>query len=130
VGGSVCRRCGVQLVRSTWAALTKGLSDDDLALLTAYRELVSSLDGVEERINSSDISFAVKRVFTSAYVKSHYLEVGIELTREAKHPQLRTSFATSKKVTMHRMTLTTLTQLKTLRPFIVEARDTVGPGFR
>jgi hypothetical protein len=118
------------VVRSTWSALTKGLDEKDLALFTAYRELVSSLDGVEERINSSDVTYAVKRAFTSGYMKSHYLEVGIELLREAKHPQLRTSFATSKKVTMHRMTLTTATQLKSLRPLIVEARDTVGPGFR
>ena len=118
------------MVRSTWAALTKGLDEKDLALFTAYRDLVNDIGGVEERVNSSEISFAVKRVFTSGYMKSHYLEVGIELLREADHPQLRTSFATSKKVTMHRMTLTTITQLKSLRTLIVEARDTVGPGTR
>ena len=118
------------MVRSTWAALTKGLSADDLALLTAYRETVLALGDVEERINSSDVSFAVKRIFTSGYVKSHYLEVGIELVREAEHAQLRTSFATSKKVTMHRLTLTSVAQVKTLVPLLREARDTVGPGFR
>jgi len=118
------------VVRSTWAALTKGLSPDDLALLTAYREAVLALGDVEERINSADISFAVKRVFTSGYVKSHYLEVGIELLREAKHPHVRTSFATSKKVTMHRLTLTTVAQITTLEALLREARDTVGPGFR
>ncbi|TBN56155.1 hypothetical protein EYE40_01395 [Glaciihabitans arcticus] len=117
-------------MRSTWAALTEGLDDKDLALFTAYRELVTSLGEVEERVNSSEISFAVKRVFTSGYMKSHYLEVGIELLREAKHPQLRTSFATSKKVTMHRMTLTTVAQLHRLRPLLLEARDAVGPGTR
>ena len=117
------------MVRSTWAALTKGLSADDLALLTAYRETVLALGDVEERINSSDVSFAVKRIFTSGYVKSHYLEVGIELVREAEHAQLRTSFATSKKVTMHRLTLTSVAQVKTLVPLLREARDTVGPGF-
>lgn len=117
-------------MRSNWTALTKGLSDDDLALLAAYRETVLGLGDVEERINSSDVSFAVKRIFTSGYVKSHYLEVGIELLREAKHPQLRTSFPTSKKVTMHRITLTTVAQVKTLEPLLREARDTVGPGFR
>ena len=118
------------MVRSTWSGLTKGLSDDDLALLTAYREAVLELGDVEERVNSADISFAVARVFTSGYVKSHYLEVGIELTREAEHAHLRTSFATSKKVTMHRLTLTTVAQVKTLVPLLREARDTVGPGFR
>jgi len=118
------------VVRSTWAALTEGLNDKDLKLFTAYRDLVNGLGDVEERVNSSEISFAVKRVFTSGYMKSHYLEVGIELLREAEHPQLRTSFATSKKVTMHRMTLTTLSQLRSLRSLLIEARDTVGPGTR
>ena len=118
------------MVRSTWAALTEDLNDKDLTLFTAYRDLVNDIGGVEERVNSSEISFAVKRVFTSGYMKSHYLEVGIELLREAEHPQLRTSFATSKKVTMHRMTLTTLGQLRSLRSLLIEARDTVGPGTR
>ena len=118
------------MVRSTWAALTNGLDEKDRALFTAYRELVNEIGDCEERINSSDISFAVKRVFTSGYMKSHYLEVGIELLREAEHAQLRTSFATTKKITMHRMTLTTRTQLKSLRPLLKEARDTVGPGTR
>jgi len=118
------------MVRSTWAALTKGLDEKDLALFTAYRDLVNEIGKSEERINSSDISFAVARVFTSGYMKSHYLEIGIELLRAADHPQLRTSFATTKKITMHRMTLTTHTQLKSLRALITEARDTVGPGTR
>ena len=117
-------------MRSTWSALTEGLDDNDLTLFTAYRDLVNGIGDVEERVNSSDVSFAVKRVFTSGYMKSHYLEVGIELLREASHPHLRTAFATTKKVTMHRMTLTTVTQLETLRELIVEARDTVGPGTR
>ena len=130
MGRLVRGRRGARMVRSTWAALTKGLDEKDLALFTAYRDLVNDIGESEEHINSSDISFAVKRVFTSGYMKSHYLEVGIELLREADHPQLRTSFATTKKITMHRMTLTTHTQLKSLRALITEARDTVGPGTR
>jgi hypothetical protein len=119
------------MVRSSWSALTADYSEKDLALLTAYRELVSSLDGVEERVHSAEIDFAVKRVFTSAYVKSHWLEVGIDLTRQIdKRRYLRTSFASGSRVFTHRFTLSTITQLKTLRTLLVEARDTVGPGFR
>lgn len=38
------------------------------------------------------------RIFTSGYMKSHYLEIGVKLLREASHPMLRTAFATSKRV--------------------------------
>jgi len=119
------------MVRSTWAALVDGLSPSDVSLLTAYRDLVSSLDGVEERIHSAEIDFAVKRVFTSAYVKSHWLEVGIDLTRQlSSYKHLRTSFASTKTVFTHRFTLSSASHLSALKPLLVEARDTVGPGFR
>ena len=119
------------MVRSTWAALPATLSDEDAAMLTAYREQVGALDGVEERIHSAELDFAVKRVFTSAYVKSHWLEVGIDLTRElSRHKHLRTSFASTKTVFTHRFTLSSADQLPDLSELFVEARDTVGPGFR
>ena len=119
------------MVRSTWAALTADLSPSDLAMLTAYRSLVAGLGDVEERIHSAEVDFAVKRVFTSAYVKSHWLEVGIDLTRQlGSHAHLRTSFASTKTVFTHRFTLSSAEQLAALRPLLVEARQTVGPGFR
>ena len=119
------------MVRSTWSSLTTSYSPDDLALLTAYRSLVGSLDGVSERIHTKEIDFALKRVFTSAYVKSHWLEVGIDLTRQLSGvDHLRTSFASTKTVFTHRFTLSSASQLGALRPLLVEARDTVGPGFR
>jgi hypothetical protein len=119
------------MVRSTWDALVAGYSPDDVALLSAYRDLVGSLDGVEERVHAKEIDFAVKRVFTSAYVKSHWLEVGIELTRVAAgEPHLRAHFSSGSRTTMHRFTLSTAAQLKKLTPLLVESRDAVGPGFR
>ena len=119
------------MVRSTWSALTSSYSAEDRALLAAYRELVASLDGVEERIHAKEIDFAVKRVFSSAYVKSHWLEVGIELTRvAAREPHLRSHFSSGSRTTMHRFTLSTAAQLTRLKPLLIESRDSVGPGFR
>ena len=119
------------MVRSTWGELTKGLSDGDLALFTVYRDFGRGLPETEERIHTSEVQYARTRIFTSGYIKSHYLEIGVELLREATHPQLRTSFATSKKLTMHRITLREPEQFdEALRELIREAWETVGPGFR
>jgi hypothetical protein len=119
------------MVRSTWAKLTEGLSAQDLVVFTVFRKFCRGLEGSEERVHSAEVQYAVTRIFTSAYAKSHYLEVGVELLREAAHPMLRTAFATSKRVTMHRVTLREPAQFDdALSDLIVEARDTVGPGFR
>ncbi|WP_061963645.1 DUF5655 domain-containing protein [Demequina aurantiaca] len=118
------------MVASTWSEFTAGLNDEDLALITTYRDFCRELEGVEERVHRSEVQYAVKRIFTSAYVKSHYLEIGLELVREAEHPKLRTAFATSKRVTMHRITLREEREFDdALRELIDEARQTVGPGF-
>jgi len=116
------------MVRSTWSALTKGLSPDDLALITTYRDFCRSLPGAHEEVTSSAVQYRGKRIFTSAYVKSHYLEIGVELLREASHPKLRTSFATTKRITMHRITVTTVAQVESAFDLIREACETVGPG--
>lgn len=118
-------------VESTWDELTAPLSDDDLALFTLYRTFCRGLPDVEEQIHTSQIQYRRKRIFTSGYVKSHYLEIGLELLREASHPTLRTAFPTSKTVTMHRITLRSPEQFDDdLRELIDEARATVGPGLR
>ena len=118
------------MVRSTWDELTGALNDTDLALITAYRELCLALPDVEEQVHKTEVQYRVARIFTSAYVKSHYLEVAIDLLREASHPQLRTAFHTTKKVITHRLTLTTVAQVRSLRTLLREARDDVAPGFR
>ena len=92
-------------MRSTWEQLTQGLSEGDLGLLTVYRGFCRTLPGAEEEVHTAQVQYRGKRIFTSAYVKSGYLEIGVELLREAEHPKLRTAFATSKRVTMHRITL-------------------------
>lgn len=115
----------------TWKDLTAGLDDDDLAKLTAFRDYCRSLgDDVDERVHSADVTYAVTRAFASAYIKSHYLEVGIELTREVRQPKPRTAFATTKRVWMHRYPLRELADFDDdIRALIREAFETVGPGF-
>jgi len=118
-------------MESTWETLTRGLSDDDLLLFEVYRDFARGLPGTVERVHTSQVQYARKRIFTSGYVKSHYLEIGVELLREATHPMLRTAFATSKRVTMHRITLRESEQFdEDLRDLIREAWETVGPGLR
>ena len=118
-------------MRTTWGALTEGLSEDDLALFTLYRDFARSLPDTEEQVHTSQVQYRRRRIFTSGYVKSHYLEIGLELLREAEHRRLRTAFATSKRVTMHRITLREPEQFDdALRDLITEAWETVGPGLR
>jgi len=119
------------MVASTWGNLTRGLDGEDLAKLTVFRDFCRTIPEVQERIHSSEIAYARNRVFASAYVKSHYLELGIELLREVDDPKPRTRFPTTKTVTMHRYSLRRIEQFdERLRALIQEAADTVGPGAR
>ncbi|CAN5477275.1 hypothetical protein BH10ACT7_BH10ACT7_30000 [soil metagenome] len=118
------------MVRSTWAELTADLEGNDLAMIHAYCEICRKLPGIEERVNRTDISYAVKRTFTSAYVKNHWLEMSVDLLREAKHPQLRTAFHTTKTFITHRLTISTVAQVRSAEKLIREACETVGPGTR
>lgn len=118
------------MASGTWEQLTDRLDDEDLAKLTAFRDFCRSMPDVTERIHSADITYAGVRAFASAYIKSHYLEVGIELLRTVSSPKPRTSFATSKQVKMHRYSLRRLEQFDDdIRALIREAAETVGPGF-
>jgi hypothetical protein len=118
------------VVLSTWEALTSGLNDSDLKMLTTYRDACRTLDGVTEEVHSKQIQYKVRRVFTSAYVKSHWLEIGVDLLEEVQHPLLRTVYPTSKRVFTHRFTLSKASQVREVMPFIRKSAQEVGPGFR
>ena len=119
------------MAAGTWEALTAGLNEEDLAKLTSFRDFCRSLPDVEERVHSADIAFARARTFASAYIKSHYLELGIDLLRQVRDPAPRTAFQTSKKVWMHRYSLRHLDQFDdAIRALLREAWETVGPGTR
>ena len=118
-------------MRSTWKVLTQDLSPEDLELLTLYRAFCRGLPETEEQVHSTQVQYVRKRIFTSGYVKSHYLEVGVELLREASHPKLRTAFSTSKRVVLHRITLREPSQFdEALRDLLRKAWESVGPGLR
>ena len=95
---------------STWEKLTDGLDSEDLKKLTAFRDYCRKLGDVDERVHTSEIAFAVKRVFASAYIKGHYLEVGIDLPRVVTTPKPRATVATTKTRTLHRYSLRELKQ--------------------
>lgn len=119
------------MVTATWEQLICDFSDEDKAKLTAYRNFCRALPDTHERVSSSQVAYAGTRNFTSAYIKSHYLEVGIELLREVDDPLPRSAFATSNQVTMHRYSLRHLEQFDdSIHTLIREAAQTVGPGFR
>ena len=116
---------------STWSELTQGLSEGELALFSLYRDFCRELPGVEEEVHRTQVQYRRRRIFTSGYMKSRYLELGVELLREASHPALRTAFPTSKRVIMHRITLREPGGFdEALRSLIEEASETVGPGLR
>jgi hypothetical protein len=112
------------MVVAPWTELIVKLDDDGRAKLTAFRDFCRSLGPVDERVHKTDIAFAVKRVFASAYVKNHYLEVGIELTRAVTTPKPRATVAATKTRTLYRYSLRELSQFdSTITDLIREAYD-------
>ncbi len=119
------------MAASTWEQLTASLDEEDLAKLSAFREFCRGIPDVEERISTSQIAFARSRTFASAYIKSHYLELGIELLRKVDDPAPRAAFPTTRTVWMHRYSLRQLDRFDDrIRALIEEAAETVGPGAR
>lgn len=119
------------MAKGTWRDLTEGLDQEDRDKLTAFRDFCRGLPDVEERIHSADVTYARARSFASGYIKSHYLEIGIELSREVTDPPPRASFSTTKSVIMHRYSLRDLDQFdEKVKSLLREACETVGPGFR
>lgn len=67
----------------------------------------------------------------SAYIKSRYLELGVELTRQVTRPKPRATFATTKRFIMHRSSLRHLDDFTDAhRKLLRESFDTVDPGAR
>jgi Zn-dependent M32 family carboxypeptidase len=119
------------MTTSTWNDYVEGLSAEDVALISALRALTKGLSETVENVTATEVQFKRARTYTSAYVKSHYLEVAIDLLREVEHPLLRASFPTTKKVFTHRLTFTRVDQLDDdVAALVREAYETVGPGTR
>ena len=95
------------------------------------RDACRAIPGSAERVHRTEISFALVRSFATAYVKSHYLELGVYLNRQVESPRPRATIAVSKTVWLHRYSLRRVEQfVETMRALIAEAAATVGPGAR
>lgn len=99
--------------------------------MKAFRATTSDLEESAETVNPTEVRWKRQRTFAVAFVKSHRLEVAIDLLRRVDHPLLRNSFNTTKKVITHRLTLERVDHVDdTITALVHEAYDTVGPGTR
>lgn len=116
---------------ATWEELTFNLNEDDLSILTRYRQLCHSVGPSVERISRSEISFSRERVFSSGFMKSHRLEIAIDLLRPVTHKAVIAVFHTTKRVITHRLTLCSIDELDaSIRDMLQDAYDTVGLGHK
>jgi len=107
------------------------MSDADLELLNAYRTAALDRPDVEERVHKTEVQYVRQRIFTSGFVKSHRLEIAVDLLRSVEHPLLRGAFHTTKKVITHRFTISQIDELDgDIVDWVAEAHDTVGRGTR
>ena len=118
------------MVRSTWEELTAPLSAPDLELFETYRQFCLDLPGTQEQVHRTEVRFAVERYYSSAYMKSHHMELAVDLLREITGEHLRLAFHTTKKVITHRFTIDSLEEFATVKDAIREAHETVGRGLR
>lgn len=119
------------MVESSWHEFVRPLVPDDVAKLERVRAIVEAFPENRTVVHSSEVQFRRTRIYASAYVKSHYLELGIELTREVDDPAPRTAFPTSKVVVLNRYAFRELDQVDDrIEALLREAYETVGPGFR
>ena len=118
------------MAAASWEEFTATFSPADLDLISAFRDAALALPGTVERVHRTEVAFAVERVFASGFIKSHRLEIAVDLLRTLPHPLLLQAFPTTKRVITHRLTLTEVEQLESVLPMLDEAHRTVGPGTR
>jgi hypothetical protein len=102
-----------------------------VVLFRHFRSLVLAAGECEERVHRTEVSWAVRRVFASAFIYAERLEVVIDLLRRVDHPALLQAFPTTRKIQTHRFTFTATGQMDAaIEDLLVEAHDNVGPGTR
>ena len=100
------------------------LDREERAALRRVSGLSTELEDVTE------VAYAGRRIFASAFVRSHRLEPAIHLLRQVDHPLLRMAFPTTNRVVTHRLHAETPEEVRSLLPLIVEAHETVAGGTR
>ncbi|MET0934149.1 MAG: DUF5655 domain-containing protein [Mycetocola sp.] len=113
-------------------AFLAGQRDGPVAMFRTYRDLVLAAgDDIDERVHRTEVAWARKRTFTSAFFLADRLELAIDLLRPIQHPRLLMSFPTTQKVVTSRLSITAIDQVDdALVALIDEAYATVGPGTR
>ena len=120
-----------RVVLVSWDEFTRGLNDEDGELVKMYRDAALALDGVAERVHRSEVQYVRARIFTAGFIKSHRLEIAIDLLRSVEHPLLRASFPTTQRVLTHRFTVSSSDEFDgSIRSLLEEAYETVGMGTR
>ncbi|MFF1633799.1 hypothetical protein [Leifsonia sp. NPDC058248] len=71
------------MVQASWDEFTAGFDARDLELIEAFRAVAIELPDVTEHVHRTEVQYKVARVFASGYVKSHWLEIAVDLLREA-----------------------------------------------
>lgn len=109
-----------------------GERDGAVRLFRAYRDIVLAAgDDIEERVHRTEVAWARRRTFTTAFFLAGRLELAIDLLRPIEHPRLLQSFPTTQKVVTSRLSITAVDQLdNSIAGLVDEAYATVGPGTR
>lgn len=113
-------------------AFLAGKREGAVEMFRAYRDLVLAAgDDIEERVHRTEVAWARKRTFTTAFFLAGRLELAIDLLRPIEHPRLLQSFPTTQKVVTSRLSIIALDQLdESIAALVDEAYATVGPGTR
>lgn len=112
-----------------WDDYTSNLTDDEAAMMTAFRQLTEGFTNSTETVTNGGVRFKRRRTYAAASIKAHRLEAAIDLLREVDHRLLRDRFNTTPTVVTHRFTITQQDPLDDdIAQLVSEAYETVGPG--
>ncbi len=113
------------------AAFLAGENPQGVALFRRFQELVEACGPSEVAVRKTAVYFRRKRIFAGGFVNGRRLEIVIDLLRQAGHPCLLGSFASTKQVWSHRLRISDPAQLdESIASLLGEAYEQVGLGAR
>jgi len=111
-------------------AFFDGENPEAVALFHRFRELVEACGPSELVLNETIVSWRRNRIFAGAFCKGRRLELNVDLTRQAEHPRLLSSFPHTQRVFTHRLRIENESQFDdALAALLAESWREVGPGF-
>lgn len=119
------------MVFDSWEAWLAQFDAPEQELADRFRALAANLPETVESIARTEVRFKRQRTYAALFIRSHRLEVAIDLLREVHHPLLRAAFPTTLRVITHRLYFEHPDQIDDVVADLVrEAYETVGPGTR